>query len=289
MSSIVDDIRQGWLPRYGAIAQIIILNVGVFLTLAVVWVVLFAFQAAGAFDAALRYLALPSALLEVATRPWSLITHAFLHYPKDILHILFNMLWLFWIGVIYRVHIGDRHIWPTFALGVAAGVVFYLAAMNLLPAFAEYRFYLNGASAGVNAIIVAAATLTPNYTIPLLLLGPVRLKWIALVLVVLDFISIPNGNAGGMFAHLGGALMGFLYVQNLKEGRDFSQPFVRLGRLFQRRDRSARVLHVAHVQPRAAADAPTQAEIDRILDKIKQVGYEKLTKEEKQTLFKASQ
>jgi len=288
MNTFIDDIRYNYLPRYGALAQIIAASVALYVVLAVLGLLAFLAGQWAGFDALLNYLRLPSELDVLLYRPWTLVTHAFFHHPTAVFHIVFNMLWLFWFGRIYRDHLADRHVWATFGLGVAAGAAFYIIGYNLLPVFDGQIAYLNGASAGVNAIIVATAALVPNFTVSLMFIGPVRIKWIALILVLLDLALLPEGNPGGRLAHIGGASLGLLYIYNLKKGTDFSAPFARLAdRLSARPDRSARSVRVSHRNSSKPGGSPSQQEIDHILDKIASVGYDKLTKEEKQTLLNA--
>jgi hypothetical protein len=158
----------------------------------------------------------------------------------------------------------------------------------LFPAFTHNGAYLVstvvGASAGVMAIIAGAATIAPNYQIMLFGILPVKLRWIAIFYVVTGFWGIKGSNAGGEIAHLGGALMGFVYVKQLQRGNDWISG---IPGLFKFKKRSK--LKVASTNRTIAVDdVPRQEEIDRILDKISTKGYENLSKQEKETLFRAS-
>ena len=159
-----------------------------------------------------------------------------------------------------------------------------------------------GASAAVTAIIVAAATLLPDYTFMLILLGPVKIKWIAVVVVIISIAGLNGGNPGGEVTHLGGALIGFVFVRQLKAGRDMGRPVQAVGDWFGRlftRQPAMKVTHRATVAApggrnavsgKASAPATTPPEeVDLILDKISRSGYESLSKDEKQKLFRASQ
>jgi hypothetical protein len=186
-------------------------------------------------------------------------------------------------------------------MGGLIGGLFYILIYNLIP-FYQTRVQssiLLGASAGVFAVVVGAATFMPNYTFFLLFLGPIKIKYIAIFYVLLSFFQIDGSNAGGDLSHLGGALIGFLYIQQLKKGNDFGQPIVSLIQfiksLFVRKPK----IKVSYKSPRTDKKAKGQGksessksvqqdEIDVILDKISEGGYESLSKEEKEKLFNAS-
>jgi membrane associated rhomboid family serine protease len=288
MGSFVDDIRYGFLQRHGAVAQIIVVNVGLYVPVAIVSVVALLMGQGGAVENFLRdYLYLPASLPQLAQRPWTPFSYMFLHSLRDVFHIIFNMLWLFWIGQLYREYLGNARVWSTFVVGGLVGGLLFVVAYNFLPGLSgNTGAYLVGASAGVFAVIVATATLLPNYGIGLLFFGVVKLKWLALIYMLIDFISIPN-NPGGMIAHLGGALYGMCFVLLLKRGVNLTQPFERIAEgLKNAGNPSAQNLRV--LKKTRVPNKPSQEEVDRLLDKIRAVGYDKLTKEEKQTLFNAS-
>jgi membrane associated rhomboid family serine protease len=296
MKSFAEDIRHSFLPRYGAVAQILLVNMGIFLGLGFIGTFFFLMGQWGTFKDLFQYLTLPAELGQLLFQPWTLLSYAFVHFPLDVLHIVFNMLALFWFGMIFRMYIGNQHVWPTFIAGSLGGAVVFLLAYNVFPVFntAVNGTFLRGASAGVNAIIVATAMAAPNYVMYLMFFGPVRIKWIALVYVLLDVVFVASSNSGGHIAHLGGALMGYIYFSALQNGHDGSAPFSALAGVFRRRSSKSRSnLRVVYQQTAPSSSnptgKPTQSEIDRILDKIKAVGYEKLTQEEKQTLLRASQ
>src|ERR1700761_5140856 len=151
-----------------------------------------------------EYLALPSYLPTLLTRFWTPLTYMFMH--AGIFHILFNMLWLYWMGQIFEEYLGKKRTLGLYLMGGFAGAVFYIAAYNIFPIFVPMLpvSIVVGASASVMAIIVATATLLPDYTIPMILIGPVKLKWLALFYIVLSFLGITGLNAGGELSHLGG-------------------------------------------------------------------------------------
>ncbi|GAB3637446.1 rhomboid family intramembrane serine protease [Hymenobacter arcticus] len=296
--SVTQDIRAAFSRRDNALIQLILLNALVWAVLIVFQAVLFLAQSRGIYTVVLRYLALSSDGWVLLRHPWTLLTYAFVH--EGFLHILFNMLNLYWFGQIIREYLGDRRLVSIYVLGALAGAVLFLLAYNFLPALQPMVGQpVLGASASVTAIIVAAATLLPDYTFMLFILGPVKIKWIALVVVLISIAGINGGNAGGEITHLGGALLGFIFIKQMNAGRDLGQPVVAtgawLGRLFQRSP-AMQVTHrgaASATRPAAAGKAGPSAthpeEVDLILDKISRSGYESLSKDEKQKLFRASQ
>jgi membrane associated rhomboid family serine protease len=296
--SLTQDIRAAFSRRDNAVNQFIIINALVFAVLIIFQAILFLAQSRDIYTLVLRQLALSSDGLVLLRHPWTLLTYAFVH--ENFFHILFNMLNLYWFGQIIREYLGDRRLISLYVLGALAGGVFFLLAYNFLPVFQpRIGQPVIGASAAVTAIIVAAATLLPDYTFMLILLGPVKIKWIAAVVVIISLAGINGGNPGGEITHLGGALLGFLFVKQLKAGRDMGQPVVAtgtwLGRVFQRGP-AMKVTHRNATsnsgRPAASTAGPTATppeEVDLILDKISRSGYESLSKEEKQKLFRASQ
>jgi membrane associated rhomboid family serine protease len=231
-----------------------------------------------------EYLALPAYLPKLLIRFWTPLTYMFMH--DGIFHILFNMLWLYWMGQIFEEFLGEKRTIGLYLLGGFAGAILYVASYNIFPAFTQTGVLIGstavGASASVMAIIVGAATIAPNYTISLMFIGPVKLKWLVIFYIVIDFLSIAGPNAGGEIAHLGGALFGFIYVRQLQNGRDMVGA---IAGIFKSRSK----LKVASTnRGKNSTDEPRQDEVDRILDKISRTGYENLSKQEKETLFRAS-
>jgi len=301
--SIVQDIRTAFSRRDNALMQLILLNILVFAGLIVLRAIFTITSASGLYPPVLRQFELSSALPILLRHPWTLLTYAFTH--EGFFHILFNMLNLYWFGQILREYLGDRRLVSLYVLGALAGATIFLLSYNLIPAFQPaVGSPMIGASAAVTAIIVAAATLLPDYTFMLILIGPVKIKWIAAVLVLVSLAGVNGGNPGGEIAHLGGALLGFLFVKQLQAGRDIGSPVQAVGnwagRIFSRRPAAMRISSSRQPEPVAAssygggrkpavASPAPQTEIDTILDKISRSGYESLSKDEKQKLFRASQ
>jgi membrane associated rhomboid family serine protease len=281
--NLLNEIKYQFAKTNNAIHKIIMVNVAIFLLVAVVNVFMFLAGVGNeAINPALKHFMLPAHIGTLLMQPWSIVTYMFLH--DGFLHILFNMLWLYWIGQLLQEYIGNAKVYQAYFGGGLAGAVLFLVCMNVLPVFnlAIATTFALGASAGVLGVVVAAATLLPNYPIQLILFGTVRLKYIALITVVLDIIGIPQGNAGGHIAHLGGALFGFMYIKYLYQGNYLLPAF--LSNLFEKKSKLQIYSRNQHFQN----DKPSQEEIDLILDKIAKSGYDSLSKKDKERLFKAS-
>ncbi|MDP9079731.1 MAG: rhomboid family intramembrane serine protease [Bacteroidota bacterium] len=227
-----------------------------------------------------EYLLLPSNLHSLLTHFWTPVTYMFMH--AGIFHILFNMLWLYWFGQIFEEYLGKKRTVGLYLMGGLAGAFLFILCYNTLPLFAGESAPLVGASASVMAIIIGTATLLPDYTISLILIGPVKLKWIALFILLIDFFGIVGPNAGGEIAHMGGALMGFVYIKQVQKGNDW---VAGIANIFKSKSK----LKVVSKNSSGKSDGkPRQEEIDLILDKISQSGYDSLNKQEKEILFRAS-
>jgi membrane associated rhomboid family serine protease len=271
--------------------KLIYINVGVFLFFSILGVLSFMFQ----FDITLllEKLYLPANHSRLLSQPWTFITYMFLH--NGFLHLLFNMVWLHFGGKIFLQYLKPKQLLSTYILGGVSGGLLFVIAYNYIPALQAYSFgaLAMGASASVLAIIVAIATYTPNYSVQFPFIGFVKLKHIAIFSVALDIISIPKGNTGGHIAHIGGALFGYIYIKQMRKGNDFSKGFSsfleRLINTFKPKSK----LKTVHKRAKSDYDfnkekSAKQKEIDIILEKIANSGYESLSKEEKATLFSAS-
>jgi membrane associated rhomboid family serine protease len=231
-----------------------------------------------------KYLLLTANLHLLPTRFWTPITYMFMH--ATVWHILFNMLMLFWFGTIFEDFLGKKRTLGLYFLGGLAGGALYIICYNTLPFFTHDNLAasstLVGASASVMAIIVATATQLPDYSISVIFIGPVKLKWLVLFMLALDFLGTIGPNAGGEIAHLGGALIGFTYIKQLQKGNDW---IAKIGSIFKAKPK----LKVVSKNSFGKSDRkPRQEEIDLILDKISQSGYDSLSKQEKEILFRAS-
>ncbi|MBB6610859.1 rhomboid family intramembrane serine protease [Pontibacter sp. Tf4] len=298
--SILQDIKDTFRQPNNTLKQLILINVIVFVVLIVLRLLLTFTVGQGAYFLLMSFIELHSSPSVLLTRPWTLITYFFTH--QGFLHIIFNMLNLYWFGQLVREYLGDKKLLSLYILGGVAGGVLYILTYNFIPYFEDRaaNSVMIGASASVLAIVVGAATLLPNYTFNLLLIGPVRIKYIALFLVILSMSGAVGDNAGGNIAHLGGALIGWLFIKQLQRGSDMGRPlhafFDFFTGLFKSRSK-LKVTHRRHTtfsgktngSATTPVGKPSQKEIDVILDKISSSGYESLSKEEKQKLFQASQ
>ena len=311
MASVKEDLRMRWATG-GMAVRLIMVNVLVFLFLATLRLLVTLGIPVPSLPGAFG-LATTSDPGLLASRPWSALTHMFAH--TQVWHLVMNMLILWWMGGMFRSYFGDRRTLSTYLMGGLSGFVLYVLASNLVSAFPPGGYAL-GASSAVMALMVATATYTPDTVIRLFIVGPVKLKWVALVYVVLDYVALSNGsNIGGHLGHIGGAAYGFLYMRGMQSNRDLGAPMERLidwlvttfGRSPgsarpKRRKRPKRGKGLRSVHRSVDAEGKTyraqtdeefnaekkarQERIDRILDKISKVGYDQLTQEEKDFLFR---
>ena len=290
MSTVLKDIKKNF-KRGDSLTKLIYINVGVFLIASILHVLSYLFIVN--YLEILNYFTLPASISHFIKKPWSIITYMFLH--QSFIHLLFNMIWLYFGGQIFLSFFDNKKLISTYVLGGISGAVLFIISFNLFPAFAGVlqNTVAVGASASVLAIIMAITTKSPNYSIRLFLIGNIKLKHIAIVSIVLDILSIPQGNAGGHIAHLGGAFFGYLYVKQLNGGNDIASVFDKIMDYLATYLKRESKLKKAYRRKKSDQDfrrgkVQTQAKIDNILDKISKSGYESLTKEEKDILFKAS-
>ncbi|MCO4293158.1 rhomboid family intramembrane serine protease [Solitalea sp. MAHUQ-68] len=293
--SLVEELKQVLFRPRRKLHQFIAINVFVFFVIKLIFAVEFVFKLPINISAkVVEYSMLPASLDILIKRPWTLFTYMFLH--TDFFHLLFNMIGLYWFGQLLEEYLGGKKFAIIYILGGLTGGLLFIALYNLLPAYDPFvaKAQALGASAGVLAIIVATATLLPDYQLMVFLFGLIKLKYIAVLFVLLDLINITGSNAGGHIAHLGGAILGFIYIKQLHKGRDFGSPFSALGKkianFFKRKPKlKVAYKNTGNDRKNVKKQVDKQEIIDRILDKISKHGYEGLTKEEKETLFRASQ
>ena len=293
MASIITDLKETF--RNGNIhVRLIFINAAVFVLMAFISIFLQLFNIAEI--QLFEWLEMPASLIQFLYQPWSLLTYMFMH--AGILHILFNMLWLYWFGELFLQFFSAKHLRGLYILGGCSGGLLYLAAYNVFPYFEPLipYSYLLGASASVLAVVTATAYREPNYPIRLLLLGTMKLKHMAWMVIGLDLLFITSSNAGGHIAHLGGALAGLAFAAQLSKGHDLTH-FINyiLDTLLAWTDRQPRKPKMKVNYGKRQSDYDYNAhkkaqneEIDRILDKLRKSGYESLTTEEKKSLFDAS-
>ncbi|MFM2206627.1 MAG: hypothetical protein RL213_602 [Bacteroidota bacterium] len=271
--------------------RLILLNVSVFAVIRLVNVVSLLFMHPWCdLQTISQWWSVPADLGRLLFRPWTPLSYMFLHW--DFMHLLMNMIWLYWFGQIFMEFLGARKLLATYLLGGFAGAFLYCLSYNTLPLFSDSMPYSTamGASASIMAITIATATLLPDYRISLLFIGEVRLKWVAVVILFLDLINISSSNAGGHISHLGGALYGFVFIRMLQRGTDISAWLQRItysasgtaGRLrvVSRAAKSSDESYLSDQKSR-------EQELDRILDKIGRSGYGSLTAAEREFLTRA--
>lgn len=236
-----------------------------------------------------KLFAVPSDIAVLAEKPWTIFTYMFLQ--EQFWHLFFNMLMLYYGGKIFLQYFSQKQLLITYIFGGFFGALFFILAFNAFPAFESIKdtAFALGSSASVLSILVAAATYQPDYQLNLFLLGRVKMKWVAIIFVIIDFLSITNGNSGGHIAHLGGALWGFIYAYMLRKNIDIYLIFKRKPRIkvkYKKKDNHQQ-------RPKTdeqynAERAMEQEEVDRILEKIAKNGYASLSEKEKEYLFKQS-
>ena len=279
------------------LTKLIYINLGVYLLVKIMGVFSFFFQLETSQIPFLVYwLSVPADTGALLGRPWTIFTYMFLH--EGFLHILFNMLWLFWFGRIFLSYLDQKKLLSIYLLGGLTGAATYIFTYNIFPVFEDVRWgaYALGASASVMAVVLATVVYAPNHVIHLMFIGPVKIKHIAIFFIITDIINIPNGNAGGHLAHLGGAFYGWLFISQLRKGKDISAGFNSLMDFFFNLFKRKKKMKVSYKNTtRSMTDEEynrskkvNQEELNRILEKIAKSGYDSLTKEEKEILFKSS-
>lgn len=285
MSSIWFDIKMIFNRPNQGLMRLIMLNVAIFIVLMTAKIGLLLANHGTVFSSLVEHLALSSQPLIVLKEPWTILTYFFVHI--ELFHLFFNMLFLYWFGLILQDFIGSERLVKLYFWGGIAGAVAYLLLVNSFSYFImKGPTFLNGASASVFAIVVAAATIRPTYRVHLFLLGDVQIKYISAFYIIWSFIETIGNNAGGNIAHLGGAFMGFLFgyffikPQNTNPSKRSENVFVSVPYIQKKSTDS---------QVQSESEEVVEEELNRILDKISKSGYESLTKFEKRRLFKASQ
>ncbi len=280
------------------LSRLILINTAIYLLVNIIGLIsnLLGLSATGDISPMARILALPAELGAIVTKPWTLFTYMFLQ--DRFFHLLFNMIMLYFGGMIFQEYLSQTKLLWTYIIGGIFGGLFFILAFNIFPVFTSITdiSIAMGASASVLAIIIAISTYVPDYTVHLFLFGKFKLKYLAIVFIVIDVLSIESNNPGGHIAHLGGALWGFIYAFSLKKGNDFYSMFYgfklpkftwnnKNSKFDTTRPKSGRPISDDEYNYKRAA---SQEEIDVILDKISKSGYSSLSKKEKEMLFKTS-
>lgn len=282
-----------FFQKRSMLSQLILINIGVWLIIALMNVGAFLLQSNT--SSLISWLALPADMSIFLIKPWTIFSYMFLH--ENILHILFNMLMLFFSGKIFLEFLNEKQLLTTYILGGLSGGIIYMLSYNFFPRFDDVVTYsiLLGASASVIAILISVAMYVPNYMVNLIFVGAVKLKHIAFVFIVIDLLSIDKGNSGGHLAHLGGALWGIMYAIQLKKGIDIATKLSPLFNIFKSSKKSNMYVNKKYTNKRSTNDEEynrqrkeKQIQIDIILEKISKSGYDSLSKKEKELLFDAS-
>ena len=280
MRSIWHDMKAIFQQPNQGLMQIIVINVGLYIAFMLTKVVLILAGKPDLFEGFLEQISLSSSFSEFSHKPWTFLSYFFVHV--DLMHVVFNMLFLYWFGQILQDFLGQPKTIQIYFMGGLAGAVAYIITLNTIPFFMKQGpMFLMGASAGVYAIVTAAATMRPNYTVHLLLIGPVAIKYISAFYVVWSVLESVGSNGGGNIAHLGGALVGVLFALYSKRAQAPTQ-------------RLEKVLTYVTVAAQksvgiASTEVVEEEELNQILDKISKSGFDSLSKLEKKRLFQASQ
>jgi membrane associated rhomboid family serine protease len=292
-----DEFKNAFQRANNGHVQLIIINVAIFLVMVLLFFVLRIAEQGQMYVIIEEQFTIPPQITDFIHRPWTIITYAFMHSLGDIWHIIFNMIALYWFGKLFVEYLGSDKVIALYLLGALAAGVVYLIFFNTIPFFKNHADFIGmvGASGAIYAIIVATATLLPNYTFFLMFVGPVKIKYIAAFFIVVSMIGAVSSNMGGNVAHLGGALMGFIYTKQLQAGVNWGGWITAVlgtvkGMFSPRAKVKVTYRKTETRKPTAATtfSKSTQSEIDSILDKISDRGYESLTKDEKEKLFNAS-
>ncbi len=280
MRSIWQDMKLVFQQPNRGLMQLIVINIGIFIALMLTKVTLILAGKSEFFESFLEQLTLSSSFADFSRKPWTFLTYFFIHV--DLMHVVFNMLFLYWFGQILQDFLGQNKTIQLYFIGGLAGAVTYIGALNTIPYYLNQGpMFLMGASAGVYAIVTAAATLRPNYTVHLFLIGPIAIKYISGFYVIWSVLESVGSNGGGNIAHLGGALVGVLFALYSKRTHTATQQI-------------EKVLTYVTVAAQKTVSTTTsevvdEEELNQILDKISKSGFDSLSKLEKKRLFQASQ
>ena len=295
----IDDLKLEY--KMGGITQrLIFWNVGLFVIPLVIFSLLSLFGIDLPFlrwdsPVSVDWLSLSSNPENLLWKPWSLITYAFLH--NGILHLLFNMMVLYFSGRLFLTFFTQKQLFGLYILSAIFAGLMFILSYNTIPLFTGLgSSKMVGASAAIMAILVATAVYAPYYQVRLMLIGTVKLWHIALVFIILDLINVSVENQGGHVAHLSGALFGYIYIKLLQNGTDLSKGISNIIAFFENlfKPKKKRPFKVHRNKSKSSSPQKpmgkpknfTQKQTDEILDKISKSGYDSLTKEEKEFLFK---
>lgn len=290
MTNVVENLKLRFRQK-DILIQLIGINIFVFLIITIVGLITKLFKLD--IPNLISYIGVPSDLSFLLTRPWTVFTYMFVH--ADLFHILFNMLFLYWFGQIFLTYFTPRNLGSLYIGGGLSGALVYVLAFNIIPYYIDMgNLPMIGASASATAIMFAAAFYNPNAEVNILINFTVKIIYIAIFIFVIDFISLASDtNPGGHVAHIGGAILGYIYARQYQKGKDITRWLSKLmdwfTNLFKAKPSKMKVKYKRNetdyeYNQRKHND---MEEIDRILDKIKASGYSSLTSDEKKRLFDA--
>ncbi len=297
--SFVSDVKRSF-QEGSMLTKLIFVNLGVFVVVKLLMVI---FTLCAIPTDWLYWLTMTSNVSAWLHKPWTVLTYMFLHV--DFVHILFNVLTLYWFGQIFLMFYSQRDLVGVYLIGGLSGAAFYALIFNVFPYFNGFVEWsqLLGASASVMAIVLAAATYSPDYRLRLFLVGSVKLSWLAIAYVLISILSLADSNGGGECAHIGGALAGFVFAVLYKKGTNITawigkiiDWIVDLFKKITTRQPKMKVSYenknYKEPDPKRETDMEYNIRkkqesdnIDRILDKVKQSGYDSLSEDERRTLF----
>lgn len=297
MNRIKDQIIQKF-KEGSLLIKLIYINLAVFvlvrLTMGIITI------GGGYPDVILNWLALPADYDRLITRPWTIFSYMFLHY--SFFHILFNLIALYWLGQIFMSYLGEKKLLSVYLLGGLSGAAIYFISYNVFDGLelVNSKAMVLGASGAVFSIMVAIAFIAPRHKVYLPFISLIELKWIVLIFLGLDLLSLPGSNTGGHIAHLGGAIFGWLYATQHRKGNNIASWFEKLIKNLEDFIKSFSKAKVSYTSTQGRKKRPEtdieynarkkaeQDEINKILDKVAESGYESLSRREKEILFKNS-
>lgn len=289
--SLTQDIKYKF-SNLNIFEKIIAINVVVFLLAKIVFIL-----SKGQSYSIFNWFEFPVKLGDFIVQPWSIFTYAFIHY--DFWHLLFNMLWLYFLGRMFVNLFNTKMAMNVYFLGAIFGALLFMLGYNLFPTVFNKGSMLIGASAAVRALLIFLCAYMPKMEVRVFTFN-IKLWYIGAALIALDLLGLFGINPGGNMAHLGGALLGYFYASQLKNGTDIGKGFEKImdgiSNLFKSSSKRSNLKTVHKNKSKVKGNTKgnfsefnKQKQIDIILDKISKSGYDSLTKEEKEFLFKAGE
>ena len=276
------------IQQLNSAEKLILINVVCFVLPMLIKTVLFLFNISSTIF--FNWFELSASWIDLPIKPWSIITYSFLH--SGFFHLFWNMYLLFFSSKLFLNLFPSNTFFNVYFLGVVVGGITFILSYTFFPVFQNSSPVMIGASAGVMAVFIFMSTYSPDLEIRLILFN-VKLRYLGIAFLLLDIVQIPYGNAGGHLAHLGGAILGFYYVKQLKNGKDIGKPFKnfidKIINIFRKKPKMRTVYKrekSQKINKKVSNAGEKQKRIDRILDKISISGYESLTQAEKDFLFK---